>query len=161
MLRLTLATLAALSLPSVADAQTAPNDPQSLPESFGQTAPPPTTTPSDSVPMESSTLPSQTPSVQPLPSMTSPLSTTVDIGAQPSAVVDANRVVEGDWVRYDTDGAPGLSQTEFSTWIAQLFANARTTPVTPDYDTVAFTQADVTKDGAIQKGEFLAFLQGR
>ena len=156
MLRLTLATLAALSLPAAAQAQTTPNDPQSPPESFNQTAAPPTTTPSDSVPMDSTT-----PPAQPQPSMTSPLPSTVDIDVQPSPAVDASRVVEGDWARYDTDGVPGLSQTEFSTWIAQLFANARTTPSTPDYYPVAFTQADVSKDGVIEKGEFLAFLQGR
>ena len=154
MLRLTLATLAALSLPVAAQAQTVPNDPQTPPENFNQAAPPPTTAPSDSVPMDGTTMPAQ-----PQPSMTSPLPGTVDV--QPSPVVDASRIIEGDWARYDTDGIAGLSQTEFSTWIAQLFANARTTPTTPDYYTVAFTQADVSKDGVIEKGEFLAFLQGR
>lgn len=161
MLRLTLATLAALSLPSVVHAQTAPNDPQSPPESFNQTAPPPTTAPAESVPMSPSSLPAQSTSAQPMPSMISPLPSTVDINVQPNVVVDASRIVEGDWTRYDTDGLSGLSQTEFSTWTAQLFANARTAPSTPDYYTVAFTQADVSKDSVIEKGELLAFLQGR
>ncbi len=134
MFRPTLALIAA-TLPASALAQTTPNDPTSPPENAIETAPAPTEMP-------------KPPAIPAAPARTA------------SVVVDPDRIVALEFPRYDTDGVPGLSPGEFTTWVAQLFANAGRTAPTPDYPTAAFAQADVNKDGVLEQGEFAAFLKG-
>lgn len=75
-------------------------------------------------------------------------------------VIDIDRIVVAGFPQYDTDGVEGLSTTEFGTWMAQLFANARQSAPTVEYLTAAFEQTDVSKDGLIQSGELALFLRG-
>ena len=144
MLRLTAALT--LLLPAALFAQTTPDDPQTPPESFGTTVPAPTTYPTEPVPNATQ---SNLYTAQPSPYTT-----------EPAPVVDVDRIVVAGYPIYDTDGIPGLSPTEFASWMAQLFANAGQGVPVGDYLSMAFAQADVSKDGLIQQGELAQFLRG-
>lgn len=122
-----------LLLPSALAAQTAPNDPNSPPESFNTTVPAPTTFATE-------------PTVYPV---------------ERAPVIDVDRIVVLGFPTYDTDGLTGLSVNEFGTWMAQLFANARLSNPTGEYVAAAFSQTDVNADGVVGTGELALFLKGR